>query len=103
MSGELTLEKLKVDKRLRNVEGGIIELKSEVKHHNHFAEERQKAACKKLDEILDFIHTHHKRKDECMRENKKYTKQAIAWTLGIPTTIITVIFAIMKLKELFGG
>ena len=105
--GDLTLEKLNIDARLRKVENNIVELKTIITEwrssHNKEAIDRQKATCAKLNEILDFIHSQYERKTECMNEVKGYVKQAIAWALGIPAAIVSITFAIIKLKELFGG
>lgn len=66
------------------------------KDHDTRSQERWSGLINKLDILFD-------RKTTCMNEMRVYTNRMVGIALGVPTTIVAIVFAIQRLKEVFGG
>jgi len=96
----LTLEKLKIDERLRSVEGKVVEIETK-------SEERHDTQIQNIGEIktsIQLLCTYTKNQPTmCFDRMSKYVAKVIGFTIGIPISVGVIITLVIKIAKAFNG
>ena len=82
---------------------GFIALEAKFDEHRDGAKERHKEFCIKIDRMYQFINNQQHRKEACMAEMREHVSKAVGYALGIPTSLVAILFVIIKIREWLGG